>query len=413
MTDQYIQVPLDATGNSSGASGKKIDTSELTVGANTVERQRVVIADPTTAAGLTSVKGANTSPTLADGAQVTVLSPNNTGLAVNIPVIVQKTANASSGSVASLSKAFTSNNAQGNTIIIVFGNGNNNAAATPVADTAGNTYFQVVLTPNSTAFQTGIYYAVNIASGANTVTVTPGGTNASIAMEIYEVSGLLTVAAAQPDEFTSASGTSGTAVAPNIVPTSSNVYAFAGVSIGTAAQTIIPATSWTNDSGQQNPTTPTGLFSFISMSQYCEDVYAITPQATFTSEPWSIVSATFTPVMLGISGVIRLTDGTNNAKIDTNGQLLTSSLGVTLGSTNQVSVANTATQITAANTDQVAVLIANPAGGQTVYIGLAGVTTSTGLVLASGASITIPTISAVYGIVASSTQTVSFISLTE
>jgi hypothetical protein len=35
MADGLVQVPADST-------GKKIDTSELTVGANTVERQRMV-----------------------------------------------------------------------------------------------------------------------------------------------------------------------------------------------------------------------------------------------------------------------------------------------------------------------------------------------------------------------------------
>ncbi len=40
-----VQLPPDST-------GKKVDTRELTVGANTVERQVMVIADPTVAAGL-------------------------------------------------------------------------------------------------------------------------------------------------------------------------------------------------------------------------------------------------------------------------------------------------------------------------------------------------------------------------
>lgn len=52
MADGIVQVPVDST-------GKKIDTSELTVGSNTVERQRMVIADPTDAAGLADV--ANTT----------------------------------------------------------------------------------------------------------------------------------------------------------------------------------------------------------------------------------------------------------------------------------------------------------------------------------------------------------------
>ena len=52
MADGIIQLPVDGT-------GKKRDASELTVGGNTVERERLVIADPTNAAGLTIVSGAN------------------------------------------------------------------------------------------------------------------------------------------------------------------------------------------------------------------------------------------------------------------------------------------------------------------------------------------------------------------
>lgn len=51
MADGIVQVAVDST-------GKKIDTSEITVGANTVERQRVVIADPVTATQLADVTAA-------------------------------------------------------------------------------------------------------------------------------------------------------------------------------------------------------------------------------------------------------------------------------------------------------------------------------------------------------------------
>lgn len=49
MADGYTQVAVDGAGD-------KIDTSELTVGANTVSRQRVVIADDATAAGFAKVQ---------------------------------------------------------------------------------------------------------------------------------------------------------------------------------------------------------------------------------------------------------------------------------------------------------------------------------------------------------------------
>jgi hypothetical protein len=48
MANQYVQVAPDST-------GKKVDTGELTVGANTVERQRIVIASDTVDVGLAAV----------------------------------------------------------------------------------------------------------------------------------------------------------------------------------------------------------------------------------------------------------------------------------------------------------------------------------------------------------------------
>lgn len=49
MADGFVQVAPD------NPAGKKIDNSELTVGANTVERQRINIADPTVAANIAGV----------------------------------------------------------------------------------------------------------------------------------------------------------------------------------------------------------------------------------------------------------------------------------------------------------------------------------------------------------------------
>lgn len=53
MADSYIQVTPDST-------GKKVDTSEITVGANVVERERDVLSDPVDPAGLAQV--INTTP---------------------------------------------------------------------------------------------------------------------------------------------------------------------------------------------------------------------------------------------------------------------------------------------------------------------------------------------------------------
>lgn len=57
MADSFIQLPPDST-------GKLVDTSSLTVGLNTVQRERDNISDPTDAAGLARVE--NTTPAATD-----------------------------------------------------------------------------------------------------------------------------------------------------------------------------------------------------------------------------------------------------------------------------------------------------------------------------------------------------------
>ena len=98
-------------------------------------------------------------------------------------------------------------------------------------------------------------------------------------------------------------------------------------------------------------------------------------------------------------------------QVDANNKLIGSSIGLSLNATGQVSVGATATQIIAANTARAGILITNPSTSVTVYVGLSGVTAATGAILGPGTSMTLPTVSAVYGIVATSTQTVSYIEL--
>src|SRR5579884_852164 len=244
------------------------------------------------------------------------------------PAIVQSTNNKSSGSVASLAKAFASNNTQGNSIVVVCAVGNGTAPT--ISDTNSNTYTQVAQVANSTTLNVAVFFATNIVSGANTVTVNNGGTTASIAMEIYEVYGLLTQSSAQTTQTATNTGSSGTASTSAISPGSPNKYAFAGIGIGTAAQTITVGSGWTNDSGQQNPTTPAGLFSFVSMSQFLGGLGAVTPQATFTSEPWAIAVAFFKPVLYSVEGTVKLTDGTTTMAFGQ--QTMANSVPVTLAS---------------------------------------------------------------------------------
>ena len=263
---------------------------------------------------------------------------------VTMPLIatVQKHAVASSGSVASLANAFSSNVGPGNSIVVSFCNGNVNAPTAPITDTLSSTWTKAVHQVQGSALECDIWYAVNVTGGAETVTVTPGGSNASIASEVYEISGTIMWIPAQGDLSTSSSGNSAAASATAVAPMAPNSLEIAAVGVGTAAQTITPASFWTNDSGQQNPATPSGLFSFISMSQQLDDTDAISPLATFTSEPWALAAAIFHAPILPIGGAVRLHDGSSFLKLDpcqsnnkfyaainltASGQIITSSSG--------------------------------------------------------------------------------------
>lgn len=210
--------------------------------------------------------------------------------------IVQKTNNVSTGSVASLAKAFTSNNVLGNTIIVTCGVGNGTAPT--VSDSAGNTYAQVALGANSTTFEVAIFVATNIKAGANTVTVTNAGTAASIAMEIYEFSNLVITSNTAVVDSTATNNSTANATSPAVTVGQSvgSEFSVVAFGLGTAAQTITVGGSYTNDSGQQNPVTPAGLFSFVSASLLLTGTASSSPSASATAEPWAVAAATFKPV---------------------------------------------------------------------------------------------------------------------
>ena len=234
------------------------------------------------------------------------------------PWVEQGISATSSGSVASLTATFAGTNFSGNTIIVTCGVGNTTAPT--VTDSQGNTYTRASNVA-SAAHNVSVFYAANVLSGSrNTVTVNNGGTTASIAMHCYEVDGLLTFAPAILD-VTATNNATGTAASTSaLVPFSANNFAVAAIGVGTAAQTITPGTGWTNDVGTGgtalDPTTPAGLFAFGSMSQYLPTNAAITPSATIGgSEPWSMAVALFRPCLLGVTGTMHLSDGTNVAAV--------------------------------------------------------------------------------------------------
>lgn len=88
---------------------------------------------------------------------------------------------------------------------------------------------------------------------------------------------------------------------------------------------------------------------------------------------------------------------------------VTQSQGTGSLATSQVSVLTTATQIVAARAGRNAITITNITGAQQIFVGPAGVTAANGALIPAtvGASATIPTSAAVFGIALTAAQTVS------
>lgn len=103
-------------------------------------------------------------------------------------------------------------------------------------------------------------------------------------------------------------------------------------------------------------------------------------------------------------------DGTPRAGNSSTNPSYSRSAGSPTIATNQVTVAATATQIVPARTGRGAVTIVN-SGATDIFLGVSGVSVTTGVLLSGvkGASMTIPTSAAVFGIAATGTQVVSFL----
>jgi hypothetical protein len=134
-----------------------------------------------------------------------------TTTAANIALVQHASKDA--GVVASSSLAFPSNNTAGNWIGVVIRTGHSGQTLT-VSDTRGNTYRQAMQSnetldgPNGETF--AIYYAENIATGANTITVAESITNNTLRFAILEYSGV-----AISNSFDVMAAVQGTGTAPN------------------------------------------------------------------------------------------------------------------------------------------------------------------------------------------------------
>ena len=289
-------------------------------GDNTGEA-RVSLYAKNAAAGDTVLiaKPANVSPTLADAALVTAISPNNSGLPVNLPVIVQKGNNVTGSAGKTLTFTFGSNTTKGNSIVVVMGMGEveiggGSPITLAVTDSQSNTFTEAVKVSQSTTLEAAIFYTTGaipgtgIAGGADTVTITiagSGSSNTAIAAEVYEVSGLITLTPGILDQTSTGSNAGSTSPATGAIsPIVPNEYAFVALAAG--GGTVTAGTNWNLDSGSLAPTGG-NLVSFGSESQPLTTIASVTGTATLSaSNAWAIALATFKTVILPIEGSINL-----------------------------------------------------------------------------------------------------------
>jgi hypothetical protein len=126
--------------------------------------------------------------------------------------LVQKNQISYGGSgVTSGTATFTSNNVSGNFIAVPIRSGNYVGSTFAVTDSQGNTYHETPNCGSDSVEDNGvcIFYAMNIAAGANTVTVTQTNTT-SLSIVILEYSGIATSSALDVS-----AGANGASTAPN------------------------------------------------------------------------------------------------------------------------------------------------------------------------------------------------------
>jgi hypothetical protein len=178
----------------------------------------------------------------------------------------------------------------------------NNTGTIAVSDGNSNTW-------NTAKSQTGttagvlISYAINATAGSTTVTCTAGSSGV-VAVELYEVRGLLQQIPAQPDSTDAGTGSAALAVLnAGISPSSPNEILFAPVMLTTNNAGTAGA-SWTLDTQQG----ATGGRLLPARQSLAKNIPPSSTIATFTSAAYAMAAATFKPVVLGVAS-----DGTISA----------------------------------------------------------------------------------------------------
>jgi hypothetical protein len=241
-----------SSGTTSGGTSVKITGTGFLSGATVtlggVAGTNVTVANSTTitattpshAAATVNVVVANSngqSSTLTSGFTYT----GSTGGVVKFVQVNSKT----STSASALTTAYSSQQAAGNLNVVAVMWGGTTRAVSSVTDSRGNSYALAVGPTKATGLSSAIYYAKNIASGSNAVTVTFNGTVAYPNVNVLEYSGLdtanpLDVSAAATGSGTTANSGSATTTSANelIVGAGNPTSVFTGAGSGFSNRVI-------------------------------------------------------------------------------------------------------------------------------------------------------------------------------
>lgn len=106
---------------------------------------------------------------------------------MSAPTVLQK-ASAFGHNVTSVSKAYTSTNTLGNTLVACLGGNGTSTPTYSIADTQLQTYSQLFITPSLSNAQVSVWLFPNCAAGANTITLT-ASVSADMNLDIFELAG--------------------------------------------------------------------------------------------------------------------------------------------------------------------------------------------------------------------------------
>jgi RHS repeat-associated protein len=253
--------------------------------------------------------------------------------------------------------SFTSNNTAGNFIAVCVRAGHSGEVFT-ISDSNGNTYTQAVFlsetldTPNGHSL--AIFYAKNIAAGANTVTVsdTISGT---LRFAILEYSGVATSSVL--DGTASAQGSSISPNSGNATTTASGDLLLGAISTADPASFVAGSGYSTKESVPVEPGTKLIAEDWIQTT-------AGTTSASVTlaaSDPWGAVFAAFKAASVG-GGTPNITSiSPTSATVGTSITVNGSNFGATQGSSSLFFNGGAATSITSWSNTQIVALVPNTA----------------------------------------------------